>query len=440
MASRRAVLALASALLAGGLVMSGTTVAQADTGTGITVREAHNDWSNNGKLVLGLTAQSAVKDIKVSLYSMAATETSATVTRFELTSGTAEDGTWTNVGRVQLPALGSYRIDVSATDAGGDTLTATGVGYFYYSVQTNLKDAKVDRTTVDYDHRTVTISGHLMGQWPGSGVITPMGGLTVAVNSRMEYAEVTTGVDGGFTATLPVTDIYQNTIEASFDYDPNHIFYSQSRSREFPITIKQTPTKVVQTPSTRRVPFKGVVDSTSSTLLWKSPIGWQPLAGKRLGSNSFPDYVQLTTDANGTVQFPATTPLWSNYTISSGWSSDDIFLAGASAGSEITVVQPAAFQAFAATRTDAATVDVTGEMNFAGTWTPAPIAVDIQYSATGKGGWTTVTTVPSANWNGQGYAFSATVPSAGAGYWRASFTNSPQWEKAVSKVVQVPAL
>ncbi|MER5864468.1 hypothetical protein [Kitasatospora sp. NPDC002040] len=431
---------MTAVLLTGGLLLSGTTAAQAESGPGVTVREAHNDWSNNGKLVLGLTAPSAVKDIRVSLYSMADSEVSTTLTRFELTSGTAEDGTWSNVGRIQLPALGSYRIDVTATDAGGDTLTATGVGYFYYSVQTNLKDAKVDRTTVDYDHRSVTISGHLMGQWPGSGVVTPMGGLTVAVNSRMEYAEVTTGVDGGFTATLPVTDIYQNSIVASFEYDPGHIFYSQSRSREFPITIKQTPTKVVQTPSTRKVPFKGVVESTDSTLLWKSPTGWQPLAGKRLGSNSFPDYVQLTTDANGTVRFPATAPLWNNYTISSGWSSDDVFLAGSSASSEITVVQPAAFQEFAATRTDAASVEVTGRMAFDGHMTPGTIAVDIQYSATGKGGWSTVATAPSATWNGQGYAFSATVAKTGAGFWRASFSNTPQWEKAVSKTVQVAAL
>jgi hypothetical protein len=40
-----------------------------------------------------------------------------------------------------------------------DTLSTTGAGYFYYSVQTNLKDTKVDRHTVDYQHRSVTISG-----------------------------------------------------------------------------------------------------------------------------------------------------------------------------------------------------------------------------------------------------------------------------------------
>ncbi|MCX5385660.1 hypothetical protein [Streptomyces sp. NBC_00083] len=440
MASRRALLAYASVLATGSLVLGGTTAAHADSGvTGITVQEAHNDWTNNGKIVLSLTAPSAVKDVKVSLYSMETQQTVATVATFELTAGTAEKGTWKNRGRIQLPDLGSYRIDVSASDEGGDTLSAAGVGYFSYAVQTNMKDTKVDRTTVDYQHRSVTISGHLMGQWPGSGAVTPMGGLTVAVNSYREYAEVTTAADGSFSATLPVTDQYQNRIEAAFQYDPNHVFYSQSSSKTFPITVKKTATRIVETPGERKVPFKGTVNSTSATLLWNSPTGWQPLADKTMGSNSFGDFVQRTTDAGGNALFPATQPLWSNSSIAVGWSSDDLFLADAQASVDIMVVQPAAFRSLSATRSDAATVEIDGTMGFEGNLTPATIPVNIQYSATGKGGWTTVATVPEAGWNGEGYAFSTTASQAGAGYWRATYTGAPQFENAVSQVVYVAA-
>ncbi|MET9601497.1 hypothetical protein [Streptomyces sp. NPDC006459] len=440
MATRRALLACAAALVTGSLVLGGTTAAHADNGvTGITVQEARNDWTNNGKIVLSLTAPSAVKNVKVSLYSMETQQTVATVGNFELTSGTAENGTWKNRGRIQLPDLGSYRIDVSASDEGGDTLSAAGVGYFYYAVQTNMKDTKVDRTTVDYQHRSVTISGHLMGQWPGSGAITPMGGLTVAVNSYMEYAEVTTAADGSFSATLPVTDQYQNRIEAAFQYDPNHVFYNQSSSKTFPITVKKTATKIVETPSERKVPFKGTVNSTSATLLWNSPTGWQPLAGKTMASNSFGDFVQRTTDAGGNALFPATEPLWGNSSIAVGWRSDDLFLADAQASVDIMVVQPAAFRSLTATRSDAATVEVGGSMAFEGGLTPGTVPVNIQYSATGKGGWTTVATVPDARWNGEGFAFSTTAPQAGAGYWRATYTGAPQFENAVSQVIYVAA-
>ncbi|RKE17083.1 hypothetical protein [Streptomyces sp. TLI_171] len=437
MASRRALAAVAAVTVAAGLVLTGAQTAQADTG--ITVLSAHNDWTNNSKLIVELSAPSAITSVKVNLVALDTQQTVATLSGLQLAGGTTTSGSWTNRGRVQLPALGSYRIDVVATDEGGDTLeTTSGVGYFYYAVTTNFDDATVDRTTVDYQHRTVTLSGHLMGRRPETGELVPMPGLTVDVTSYMEYTEVVTGADGSFTATLPVTNEYQNTIEAQFPYDPNHVFYNQSASKSFPIKIKKTATKIVENPVVRKVPFRGVVQSTSATLLWDSPTdGWQPLAGKKLGSNSFGEYVQRTTDAEGNALFPASPELWSDYKIGVGWPSDDLFLSSASAESLITVVQPAAFRAFTATRADDATVAVAGSMHFDGAGTPGEIPVDLQYSTTGKGGWTTVATTTSVYWNGEGYAFSTTVPGTASGYWRASFTGGLHFENAHSQVVYV---
>ncbi|MFF8769779.1 hypothetical protein [Kitasatospora sp. NPDC015120] len=432
MTSRRALAALTAALVTGGLSLAGGTAAQA--ATGITVVAAHNDWTNNGKLVLSLTAPTAIKDIKVSLYSVATHQTVATVTDFDLTSGTADNGTWGTASRIQLPDLGSYRIDVSATDVGGDTLSTTGSGYFYYAVQTNLDDATIDRSTVDYFHRSVTISGHLMGQWPSTGAITPMGGLSVQVESYFQNATVTTAADGSFSATLPFTDLNATDIQASFNYDPTHVFYNQSSSRDFQIGWKRTATRIDVNPSTSVVPFKGTVDSTSARLLWDSPDGWEPLAGKTLGSNSFGGFVQRTTDGDGSAVFPATQPLWSNTTLSVGWSSDDPYLTDAQASSSIMVVAPASFRSFTATRADAANVTLQGDMVFSGNLTPSTIPVNIQFSENGTDDWTTVTTVPNASWDGTGYGFVATVPSTGAGFWRATYTGEPQFQNAVSTV------
>ncbi|PJN23972.1 hypothetical protein CG736_18880 [Kitasatospora sp. CB02891] len=430
---------MSAAAIAGALVLTGAPAALAD-GAGIIVQSAHNDWTNNGKLVVELSAPSAISNVKVSLYSMDTQQTVATLTNLELTGGTTTSGSWSNRGRVQLPALGSYRMDVSATDEGGDTLNTTGVGYFAYSVSTNLDDATVDRTTVDYEHRTVTIGGHLMGRLPGTGEVVPMGGLAVDVTSYAEYTRVTTADDGSFSATLPVTDQYQNTIFAKFNYDPKHVFYDQSETKFFPIRIKKTATKIVANPSTRKVPYKGVVDSTSATLLWNSPTaGWQPLAGRTIESNSFGDHVRRTTDDQGNAVFPATMPLYGNYRIGVGWSADDLFLDSTSAEAAITVVQPAAFNAFSAARADGGNVEVSGSMAFDGNMSPGTIPVDIQYSATGKGGWTTVATTTRLQWNGQGEGFTLTVPGAAAGFWRASYTGAPQFENARSTVVYVSA-
>ena len=437
MAHRRAIKGMASALIAGGVVLGGTTAAHATTG--ISVQYAQNDATNNGKLDLSLAAPTDVTGVQVSLFSITTQQPVATVTNFVLTSGTATNGVWEPKSRIQLPALGSYRIDISATDSGGDTLSTTGAGYFYYAVQTNLNDAGVDHTTVDYQDRSITMSGHLMGKWPSSGAVTPMGGLTVGVSSYFQYGEATTAADGSWSVTLPVTDQYQNTIQASFSYDPDNPFYYQSDSRSIPIKIEKTATKLVLTPSARSVPFKGTVDSTSATLLWDSPSGWQPLAGKTLGSNSFGSYVQEATDANGNATFPATQPLWSDNTIQVGWSSDDLYLDDAQASSAITVVQPAAFASFTPARADASTVSIAGDLTFSGLEVPGTIPVDIQFSTTGKGGWTTVATVPNADWDSTGYGFSTTVPGSTAGFWRATFSGGKQFQSAVSAVVYLPA-
>lgn len=436
MVHRGAIRGAVSVFVAGSVALSGAASAHATTG--ITVQYAQTDATNNGKLDVSLAASSNVTSVEVSLFSEATQQTVATVKNFKLTSGTATDGVWEPKTRIQLPELGSYRIDVSAADEGGDTLSTTGSGYFYYAVQTNLDDASVDRTTVDYQNRSVTMSGHLMGKWPGTGDVAPLAGEEVDVSSYFQYGEATTAADGSWAVTLPFTDQYQNTIQAQFSYDPNNPFYSSSISRSIPIKIKQTATKLILTPSARRIPFQGTVSSTSATLLWDSPSGWEPLAGETLGSNSFGGFAQETTDANGNAVFPATPSLWNDFTISAGWASDDIYLTDAEASSTITVVQPSAFESFTPARTDTSTVAVTGDLGFSFD-VPGTIPVNIQFSATGKGGWTTVATVPNALWDGTGYGFSTTIPSSTAGFWRATFSGGKQFENAVSSVVYLAA-
>jgi hypothetical protein len=71
--------------------------------------------------------------------------------------------------------------------------------------------------------------------------------------------------------------------------------------------------------------------------------------------------------------------------------------------------------------------------------TPGTILENVQYSATGKGGWTTVASSLPANWDGMGYAFAAKIPSAAAGYWRATFNGKPGFTNATSAVRYLPA-
>ena len=100
------------------------------------------------------------------------------------------------------------------------------------------------------------------------------------------------------------------------------------------------------------------------------------------------------------------------------------------------MIQPAVFSDFSATR-DGADVNVTGDLQYAHN-VPATPEVEIQYSATGKGGWTTVATGLPANWDGTGYAFSGTIASTSAGFWRAT-SSQLDFATATSAVVYAGA-
>ncbi|MEV0052311.1 hypothetical protein AB0H34_17600 [Saccharopolyspora shandongensis] len=84
------------------------------------------------------------------------------------------------------------------------------------------------------------------------------------------------------------------------------------------------------------------------------------------------------------------------------------------------VYQPIEFTDFTAARDPSGAVNASGHLRFDGR-TPWPIPVQVQFRASGTEKWTTVATVPNAEWDGTGYFFSATVADRPAGAWRAFY-------------------
>ncbi|HEV2640856.1 MAG TPA: hypothetical protein VGX23_37405 [Actinocrinis sp.] len=428
---RTACAVLAMATGAGGLAQ---TAAFAD-GSAISIQWAQTAADNNGKISVALSATSPITTISAALYSYATQQTVATVSNFALTSGTTEDGQWETTARVQLPALGGYRIDLTVTDSAGDTTTEVEAGNFYYQVQTFFKNMAVDRHTVDISDQQVTISGQLMGRWPSSGAVTALAGLPVYIsNDWVEDNMPTTDANGDFSSVETVTAT--GSLQAIYAYDNDYVNYGQSGSAQIPITAKLSDTKIVENLSAAKVQYDGEV-SLSATLLWDSPTGWLPLAGKQVGATGCGyQSVQTITDANGNITLPPGGQLVRDCTVLVGWSSDNPFMKDAQSTKDVSVVQPADFSDFSGTRTDAQDVILQGHMQFPGMETPGSIVVDIQFSATGKGSWSTVATA-DAYWDGTGYGFAPTVSSTTAGYWRAAYSGAPIFTDATSSVAYV---
>jgi hypothetical protein len=412
-------------------------VAHADD-SAITVRWAQTASDNNGKFQVSLSSTSPITSISATLRSYATGQAAAPVTKFELVSGTDQAGQWEPTARVKLPALGSYHIDLSVADQAGDTLTATDAGIFYYMVQTLFRGVTVDRHSVDIDHQQVRIAGTFLGREPGTGAVSPLAGYPLYIlNNYWQDTDLTSAADGTFSAVETVTE--QGPLQVSYPYDNGHLFYSSSGSAEFPIKLVSSPTRIVEHLSATRIPYGGTI-SASGTLQWKAASGWQPLAGKTVGADGCGIQGSTTTDADGDFSFPAGPSLQGlDCTLTTGWQSDDPFKKDAAAAPKATIVQPVSFLDFAAARTDAGDVTVEGHLAFPGSGTPWPVPADVQFSANGKSGWTTVDSGVTAEWDGTGYGFGATVPSTTAGYWRATFTGGKQFANATSTVAYAPA-
>jgi len=427
---------LAVTALAAALAGAGQVSALADS-SAITVNYATNDSTSIGKIDVSASATSAITKITAALVNQSDGQTVATVSDFTLTSGTTTAGIWETAARVQIASLGYYRIDLTVTDTAGDVFSSvgTGSGYFSYAELTSFKDVKLSSTTVDYADPQVTMTGQLLAQSPQTGQSTPLADAPVYISTPTgEDTTPVSDANGDFTATETITQAGQ--LQALYTYQNSLPFYIGSAAKAFTVSIKTAATKIVFALSSRNIPFGGTY-SGSGTLLWDSPTaGWQPLANDTVGSNSCGEVFQVQTDADGNFTIPASAVLDNGCTFTMGWISTDPYLASATAQATITVIQPAAFSGFSATRAGA-DVNVTGHLQYANN-VPATPTVEIQYSATGKGGWTTVATGLQANWDGTGYAFSGTIASTSAGFWRA-ISSYPNFVTATSAVIYVVA-
>ncbi|KQX59473.1 MULTISPECIES: hypothetical protein [unclassified Streptomyces] len=133
-----------------------------------------------------------------------------------------------------IPALGTYAIDVTATDSLGNTFTRTDAGTLDFRLRPRLDTFGVG--TPAWDDRNARPTGTLVGVQPGSGDLVPLSGrtVTVAPTATTPGSAVTavTGDTGAFTGgPLPVADRYAS-FEASYSEDSAEVHGSVSEYRQ----------------------------------------------------------------------------------------------------------------------------------------------------------------------------------------------------------------
>jgi hypothetical protein len=185
------------------------------------IHSARSDFDGDlGTLLVTVSAPLGVASLHARLTTFTSGEEVATTDDFVLRSGTTTSGIWASAQPFLLDQLGNYRVHVAVTDTGGNHVQRDNAGLLNYAVATSIEEVTLDRTTVTYEERDVTVSGVLTGRWPGTGEIRPLAGFPVSVSAFFDFDSVTTGADGGFSGTVGITT--ENTsVRAEFSHDNN---------------------------------------------------------------------------------------------------------------------------------------------------------------------------------------------------------------------------
>ena len=315
-----------------------------------------------------------------------------TVTGFTLVSGTAQDGTWRSSDRLALGTHGVYDTTVDLADADGDHPDYLGQGVVAYEDLPVFTDTALDRTTVDFEHQTVTATGKVSTFDPATGVTTPGwtdSGVYLTGTRGSGTWEVAADVqaDGSYRATAAVHSyVYVYAVQKDV----------QTVNTD-PVLVSRTmsPTRIVFDKAAGTAVYGGSY-TVSGTAQYLSPTTdtWTPLTA------ADPDTEVLLTGPNGTHAYELGTggrfsETLATVTGDTSWTAGVggfAFLQGGNAQATLHALSHSTLAWSDHTFTGAGAVRVKGRLSASAGSQPTG-SVRLQQSSDGRTGWTTVATV-----------------------------------------------
>jgi hypothetical protein len=157
-----------------------------------------------GLVRVAFFAPTPVSSISVSVRDPQTNAVDASVTQFTAVNGAS--GVFDSTGRVQLPALGDYPLDVTVSDTGGDIVTMLNAGVLGYNEVAQIDSFTASSTTVNILHHQVTFTGRLVGEMPGSGLVVPIPNVAIELfaNTQGVVSLPQTDTSGKFSVTADI--------------------------------------------------------------------------------------------------------------------------------------------------------------------------------------------------------------------------------------------
>jgi len=377
---------------------------------------------------------------------------------FTLTSGSAQDGTWTVQAPITTSQLspGTYQVTVDAIDEAGDSVTAASApDDFFFGLYPSVTLA-ASTTTLSYSAQSVTFSGQVTASGPDGSPEDVANQPVLITDSAGGSWPATTDQDGNYSVAVTPnlsggTSGLAGSFTASVSGGPA---IAQASSPDVELTGDIDPVQVINVALSKSTVNFGTKVTFSGTAEYQSDGIWLPLASSAIdvsgtdyySGNSAPT-IAATTDGTGqfTVVLPAQpTTTWTANPPPSQFLTSSGSEVGLPNSATLTVVLPTRTTRLHVAYNPAGQITASGCLglgsavsSFAGLAAPADSDLYLQYSRTSHGPWRTLGSLAggSAPKCSGGTGFTGTVgPKALSGHYRVDFTGQLLYQRSVSAV------
>ncbi|TXJ81793.1 hypothetical protein E2C11_08450 [Streptomyces lavendulae] len=350
--------------------------------------------------------------------------------------------------RPVLPAMGVYDVSVDVTDSSGEVENFPDVGEFTYAAQVSVGKLTSDRSSVDYEHRSYTVSAPVTVTDPSTGAALDPAGVSVALaDPEADVPSKTVAVaaaraDGRVAATVTVKDrVTYRTAGADGTATAGYPYFLDAGD--------QTTLTVPATAETTRIRILSKTDvdvakggRTTITGVLERKVGsrWTGTPDQKIytmGPASFSATVKTTS----TGTFAVSTGTAGAYYFNNYWDYDPFLLSTDSDAAPVYVHVPAPSRVtpFHVSENEYGEAVIDGRLDLHGAeFASNTQSMTIQYSSDGKT-WHTVgsTRIGRSGLAGDEFMTYATYDGQANGYWRAYFPGTPDCSPSSSAAVKI---
>ncbi|MGW3129592.1 hypothetical protein [Streptomyces sp. NPDC001123] len=350
--------------------------------------------------------------------------------------------------RPVLPAMGVYDVSVDVTDSSGDVEDFPDVGEFTYAAQVSVGKLASDRSSVDYEHRSYTVSAPVTVTDPSTGAVLDPAGVSVALADPEAgvpsdtVAVATARADGRVAATVTVKDrVTYRTAGADGTATAGYPYFldtGDQTSLTVPATAETTRIRIlsktdVDVPKGGRTTITGVLERKVGST-------WMGTPDQEIYTMG-PAYFSATVKTTATGTFAVSTGTAGAYYFNNYWDYDPFLLSTDSDATPVYVHVPAPSRVtpFHVSEDEYGEAVIDGRLDLHGAeFASGTHSMTIQYSSTGKT-WHTVgsTRIGRSGLAGDEFMTYATYGGQANGYWRAYFPGTPDYSPSYSAAVKI---